>query len=218
MGYTIVEMAVVIVIVSILAATFGMFVVKLLTLQEQDREEAYIREKLVDICGIYADFLSIGSSFSTGTNLLSQGQTTVVKYRRETGGVSLETGVVTRVAYLESSLNLTNRVLDLGIHVFEPKEVYTSTRLPDLTRLDFLRTINGNASLMPLVGDVVSCTLTPVNATVSEEDADFVGTETTDAALGYLQITARYPIKNHDGEVVTNTATAGRVVRLWNHE
>ena len=112
-GYTVVELMVTIVIVSVLAATVGMFFVKLLTIQEREREEAYIRERLSDICGVYADFISIGSSFSTATNLSDQA--TVVKYRQETGGVSLETGLVSRVAYLTSLMNTTNKTIDLNI-------------------------------------------------------------------------------------------------------
>ena len=102
-GFTVVELMVTIVIVAFLSATVGTFVCKLLTIQERDREEAYIREKLTDICGAYADFLSIGSSISSTTGVSNQ--ETVVKYRSETGGVSLETGIVTRVAYLVAAMN-----------------------------------------------------------------------------------------------------------------
>ena len=57
-GYTVVELMVTIVIVAVLAATLGMFFVKLLRIQEREREEAYIRERLADICAAYADFVS----------------------------------------------------------------------------------------------------------------------------------------------------------------
>lgn len=207
-GYTIVELMVTIVVVSVLAVSVGAFVVKLLTLHEQEREEAYIREKLVDICGAYADFLSVGSSISAQTNLSDQAM--VVKYRQEAGGVSLETGSVSRVVYLTSTLNTTNRTMDLNVY---------SRELGELSR-KLSRHVNGDAHLLPLLGDIVSCTITPLNAEVLKTDDDplFAGFQTSDAALGYLQVTAKYQIKNGEGQIEAKTASAGRVVRLWNHE
>ena len=121
-GYTIIELMVTIVIVSVLAATLGVAFVKLLNIQEREREEAYVREKLADICGEYADKLSIGSSIiSTSTNA------TIVKYRQETGGVSLETGLVTRVAYLSLQLSPTNDTVDMGIFSFENQDLIQKT-------------------------------------------------------------------------------------------
>lgn len=201
-GYTVIELMVTIVVVTVLAASVGAFLVKLLTLQEREREEAYVREKLSDICGAYADFISIGSSFIVDTS--PSNLQTVVKYRLETGGVSLETGVVTRVAYLTSTMNATNRTMNVDVYGLEPEGV--SRKLA--------RTMNGNAALIPLVGDMVSCTLTPLNANVWEDD----GVQTSDAVLAYLQVSARFETENPDGETVTKTATAGRVVRLWNRE
>lgn len=217
-GYTIVELMVTIVIVSVLAASVGVFFVKLLNIQEHERDEAYVLEKLADICGEYADKLSIGSSIiNTSTNA------TVVKYRQETGGVSLETGLVTHVAYLSSLLNSTNDTVDMNIFSIENR---------NLSR-KIVRSASGDAHLMPLVGDMVSCTLTPLRTTalpLNVEDMNDTDTsmcakmvphavfEATDAALGWLQVTARYRVKNDRGELETKTATAGRVVRLWNRE
>ena len=204
-GYTVVELMVTIVIVAVLAAALGMFFVKLLRIQEREREEAYIRERLSDICATYADFVSVGSSFHTSTN--SVNALTAVKYRMETGGVSLETGRVTKVAYLTTMMNLTNRTVDMDIY---------SQGSEGLTR-KFSRAMGGDASLIPLLGDMVSCTITPLNHHTKPE----VGTngyETTYAALGWLQVSAEYEVKNDDGEMETKTATAGRVVRLWNRE
>ncbi len=217
-GYTIVELMVTIVIVSVLAVSVGVFFVKLLNIQEHEREEAYVREKLADICGEYADKLSIGSSIiNTSTNA------TIVKYRQETGGVSLETGLVTRVAYLSSLLNSTNDTVDMNIFSIENR---------DLSR-KIARSARGDAHLLPLVGDMVSCTFTPLKTststlnveTMNDTDAGMCAKmvphavfEATDAALGWLQVTARYRVKNDKGELETKTATAGRVVRLWNRE
>lgn len=203
-GYTVVELMVTIVIVSVLAATVGMFFVKLLTIQEREREEAYIRERLSDICGAYADFVSVGASFHVNTN--SANTLTAVKYRQETGGVSLETGLVTKATCLTTMMNPTNRTLDLDIY---------SESIEGLNRR-FSRRMNGDASLIPLLGDMVSCTITPLNHTKTEVGTN--GYETTDAALGWLQVAAKYRVENGNGEMETKTATAGRVVRLWNRE
>ena len=204
-GYTIVELMVTIVIVSVLAATVGVFFVKLLTLQERDREEAYIREKLVDICGLYADMMSVGSYIGTRTNIVAGSQDMRVFYRHETGGVSLETGVVTRVAQLTSSLNPTNGTLDVGIDAFESGELVRKLS----------RRTNGDASLIPLVGDLVSCTVVPFGA-VGSAGSD--GFDVNNAALAYLEVAAKYKVKNDEGEFEVRTARAGRMVRLWNRE
>ena len=186
-GYTVVELMVTIVIVSVLAATVGALFVKLLTIQEQEREEAYIREKLSDICGAYADFLSVGSSISTSN------RTTLVTYRHETGGVSLETGIVSRVAQLTSSTNATSKAIDLNVDVFESGGLVRK----------FSRSMSGDAPLIPLMGDMVECTIV---------------TSRTYAALGYLQVTAKYKVENDEGTVVEKPVTVGRMIRLWNRE
>lgn len=200
LGYTLAELMATIAIVAVLAATVGMFFARLLSLQEREREEAYIREKLVDVCGAVADDLSIASSFSMRTNLVQRD--IIVAYRQETGGVSLETGRVSRVAYLTLTLNATNRTMELNAYTPEPEGLKKA----------LASSLNGDAPLIPLAGELVSCTLTPFNAAITEED----GIQTSDAALGYLQVTARYTVRNEDGEDEAKTATAGRVVRLWN--
>jgi len=68
------------------------------------------------------------------------------------------------------------------------------------------------AALLPLAGDLTRCTIVPLNGSIWEED----GGQTSDAALGYLEVEARYRVKGEDGEYEWKTATAGRVVRLWN--
>ena len=209
-GYTVVELMVTIVIVSVLAATVGMFFVKLLTIQEREREEAYIREKLSDICGAYADFISIGSSFSTATNLSDQA--TVVKYRQETGGVSLETGLVSRVACLISLMNITNKTIDLNI------QYSTDEKEPERRYSTLSRIMRGDAPLIPLTGDMASLKITPLINSTPKEDADFPGLQTTDAALGNLEVTARYKVKNDEGILEEKTVKVERLVRLWNRE
>lgn len=225
-GFTIYELMVTMVIVSVLAATVGTFFVKLLNIQEREREEAYVREKLSDICGAYADMLSVGSSIITSDN--PSNQTAIVKYRQETGGVSLETGVVTRVAYLTSMM--TNSVMDMDILSLAPGEEELDKKF--LTRLT--RRASGNAALIPLLGDMVSCTLRPLGTAGQPEGKqmnevdDYLsrrvaqkgdhGFEMTDAALGWLEVKARYAVKDDEGMPVSKTVMVERVVRLWNRD
>lgn len=201
-GYALVELMATIAIVAVLAATVGMFFARLLSLQEREREEAYIRERLAEVCGVLADDLSVAASF--GTRIRPVEQDIIVAYREETGGVSLETGRVSRVAQLVLTTSATNRAAALNVFSHEPEGL----------RRSLSRSLEGDAPLMPLAGELVSCTLTPFNAAITEED----GIQTSDAALGYLQVTARYTVRNEDGEDEAKTATAGRVVRLWNRE
>lgn len=195
-GYTFVELMATTTIVAIVAASVGVLFVKLLGIQEREREDAYVREKLSDVCAAFADFMSIGSSFSASGGVSS------VAYRWETGGVSLETGLVTRVARLESFVHPTNHTVNIDIEGFEGGELVRKVS----------RVANGNAALLPLAGDLTRCTIVPLNGSVWEED----GGQTSDAALGYLEVEARYRVKGEDGEYEWKTATAGRVVRLWN--
>lgn len=192
-GYTIVELMVTIVIVSVLAAAVGTFFVKLLTIQENDREEAYIRERLIDVCGAYADDLSVGKSFSRSNNV------DVITYRHETGGVSLETGRVTHVAHLTTLV--TNRTVRLDVNAFMQQEIVNK-------RYD----ASGDASLIPLIGDMVSFRVTPLNGS-----GDAVGGNwTSDAALGRLEAMAKYRVKDKNGQIVEKSVIVERVVRLWN--
>lgn len=208
-GFTINELMVTVLIVSILATTLGVFFVKLLTIQEQEREEGYIRERLADICGEYADFMSVGSSVGINDRGFA------VKYRRETGGVSLETGRVTRAAYLQG-FNTT---------VYSAAEERRSLDLRvlggDLQR-KFARNIMGEAALIPFDGSIkIESSITPIGAKapaqMDEADTNLVDFAMSDAALGYLRVTAEYQIKDH-GTNAARTVSAGRIVRLWNHE
>lgn len=204
-GYTIVEMMATFVIVAVLSVTVGGFFVRLLNIQEQDREEAYIRERLVDICAAYADMMSVGSFISTSTN--SSNYAMMVNYRHETGGVSLETGVVTRVSHVTAQENKEDGILDLGVYAFEAGGLDVKLARP----------LRGNASLIPLTGDMVSCRITPLNYS-ADKTVITNGYETTDAVLGYLEVMARCQVKNDEGGLESKTVTVGRVVRLWNRE
>ena len=204
-GYAAIELMVTTVIISVLAATVGIFFVKLLNTQEREREEAYIREKLADVCGAYADMLSVGRLFRTSTNAVNQAIS--VEYRLETGGVSLETGIVSRVSHLTSFVDVMLGKLDLGIYGYES----------GVLQQKLSRNASGDAELIPLQGDMLSCTITPLNYS-SQGTIVTNGYETTDAALGYLEIKAQYRVKNDEGGFEAKTVEAGRVVRLWNRE
>jgi prepilin-type N-terminal cleavage/methylation domain-containing protein len=203
-GYTIIELMVTIVIVAVVASVLGVFFVKLLGIQEQEREEAYIREKLSDVCGIYADFMSVGDAFSTSTN--SSNPLTAVTYRQETGGISLETGLASRVAYLTAQINNVTSNVDLNVYALEAGE----------TNRKLSRSLNGFAHLIPIVGDMMSFTIRPLNNTWIESGTNEY--KTSNSALGYIEVAAAYRIKNEDGFYETKTASVGRVVRLWNRE
>lgn len=215
-GYTVVELMVTIVIVAVFAAVVGTFIVKLLTIKEREREEAYIKEKLSDACAIYADFLSVGSSISVSTD--TNNQAIVVGYRLETDGISLETGLVTRAAYLVSTINATNGIMDLSVFSRDPEHIPSELSLMGhRVNRKLSRKINGDAPLIPLVGDMVRFSVRPIATTFepepSEEDLPM---QTSNSALGYLEASAQYRIKNDEGEMETKTATVGRLVRLWN--
>lgn len=206
-GYTIVELMVTIVIVSVLAATLGTFVVKLLTIQEQDREEAYIREKLADVCATYADFLSLGTNISTGVSDF------IAIYPHETGGVSLETGRVSRVAELSTS-NTRNRAelvtIDLNVGTFEQgKETlvnkYSRTLRGDDTPLMNPKSLkelkigennDGNINLFYKLEPLL-----PGNG-----------------ALWNFRVMAQYKVTYEKGRQENKTLMAERIVRLWNRQ
>ena len=121
-----------------------------------------------------------------------------MSYRLETGGIALETGIVYQVTSLDALLNTNNWTVD----VF----AYGSQSGSNVLKL--ARNANGSAPLIPLVGDIVSCTITPI------KDSSNKNLE----ALGNLRVAARYQAKDKDGKLVTKTASAERMVRLWNHE
>lgn len=205
------ELMVAMVIVAVMASSAGVFFAKLLTIQEREREEAYIREKLSDICGAYADFLSVGSNMYTN----SADNEIIVGYRQETGGVSLETNIADRVAYLKSSIKSAEQsddsmttAVDIDIYSKDPvADAGSLVRIMgDDVSQKYSRSIRGDASLIPLIGGMVSCRITPVDSSM------------TNAALGYLEVSARYKVENEDDEYVVKTATVGRVVRLWNRK
>lgn len=199
-GYTLVELMVTVVIVAVLAATLGIFLINLLTLQEQDREEAYIRERLVDICGIYADYLSVGLTVSNTVGSANFD----VKYPEETSGISFETGRVIRVAMLRSSAKLYDADRNLCIDTFDVRGVprnlsneFRGDDIPLMTAVDL--NINDRPVLL-------RCWIDSLNGPIES------------AAIGNLHVRADYWVKRDNGFLVPTNAIAERIVRLWNHE
>lgn len=201
-GYTIVELMVTMVITTVLAVTLGTFFVKLLTLQERERNEAYIREKLVDICATLADYASVGSS----VNVIGEREFTLT-YRHEVGGVSLETGRVSHVVQLWTSHQTDQKHTTLNLDI-DAQEATNIVR-------KFSRNLRGeDTPLLPFKGlkmgdDRVNlyCQVFPLLKMTQEK-----------APVWYLQVVAEYDIRNAQGDVVTTNVTAGRMVRLWNRE
>lgn len=222
-GYTIFELMVTILVVTALAAVVGAFFVNLLTIQERDREEAYIRETLADMCANYADFTSLGSAFSIA-NLAN-----IVSFRQETGGLSCETGRVSHVAYLATAT--TNSTMDLNFYSLSTNSSKTCRIFSNLKNglvSNWARKLNGDASLLDLPTsklDVrsVICTLTPLGVKESDagyvSDSKFIGFNVySNAAFGNLKIEAWYTYRNSRRESVLTNAVVERLVRLWNHE
>lgn len=221
-GYTIIELMVTILIVAALATAVGTFAVKLLTIQECDREEAYVREKLADICANYADFASIGSTFSVSTS----GRENIVAYRLETGGLSLETGRVSRVAYFTTAT--TNQTMDVNVYSLQQgkrsKIFYTEK---EGLASKWARILSGDASLLTLrTGQLnpleVICTIKPLGIVAADRgfvpDENFAGFNIySNAAFANLEVAAWYTYKNSRGEMVLTNAVVERLVRLWNH-
>ncbi len=118
-AFTIIELCVTILIVTILCVAMGGAIVRLLRLRESDREEGYMREKLALICAEAADYLSMANSIvadSTPHGLVLKGG-----FRMETEGVSYETGKVVKVSglYLSGTNGAFNLAMDTADRRYE---------------------------------------------------------------------------------------------------
>jgi len=191
-----------ILIVSVMATSLGAFFVKLINLHEKEREEAYIREHLLEICANFADYMSIG------TNVVYSTSEFVVSYRHETGGVSLETGRVVRASQMTASVNSINdekqpKIMHLNVAAFEQGKVNANkfsrnlraddTPLIPLNSLKELRLKNGG------------------KVDLSYEIRKF----NTDASLWKLKIIAEYEVEDDDDDP-RRKVEVERIVRLWN--
>lgn len=196
-GMTLVELMVTVLIGAILATTLGVFFVRLLNIQEQEREEAYVREKIVEITAAYADYLSIALAISNNATATSF----TAIYPQETGGVSFETGRVTRVTHLNTFLDADNRTLILDSGHFEA----------DIFISGFQRSLHGDALLVNLTNDLVC-----VNGSMMIRPLDAPSLDT--AHLVYLNVAAHCECENGAGKKEMRNVMSGRIVRLWNRE
>lgn len=107
-GFTIVELMVCIVLAVILAASMGPSAVRLMRVHESLREEGFIREKLVTLAGIYADWLSLAKSVAVCTNKAAKAEDVIITtayYPQETEGISFETNNICRVMACHSAVS-----------------------------------------------------------------------------------------------------------------
>lgn len=207
-GYTIIELMVTVVIVAVLAATVGTLFVKLLTLQEKDRAEAYVRENLVEMCGLYADYLSVATTISNVVTGVAP--CFFAKYPQETGGVSLETGRVAHVTQLAAYSKLNEGLYDNQTRTYATLGLNIATG--NVGGPPLMREFRGDDTPLLSIKDLrindnpvsLSYGIVPLNA--DEENA----------ALWCLQVRADYVVKNDDGNFVYTNASVRRVVRLWN--
>lgn len=223
-GYTIVELMVTVVIVSVLAATIGMFVVNLLTIQEQEREEAYIREKLTDICATYADLLSLGTNISISAYSNGLPSKHNVFYRHETGGVSLETGGrfssttgrVSRAAQLNLSMIKNNYdpnvpiVMGLDVQAFEQANENSISK--------FSRILHGDDTPLMHLQSMKELRVSGNNRIDLSYELKPLIMSTGDNALWLLKVMALYKVTYAKGRAENKTLTAERIVRLWNRQ
>ena len=199
-GYTVVELMVTILIVTVLATSVGVFFVSLLTIQENEREDGYVREKLADICAAYADMLSVASSFETNTD-----RRVIAQYPREAGGVSIETGGTFTTGNVVRVACLTSSVIRVGNAYNFIRMNVCAMDMDGCFREKYTPRLDGDAELLPLPGNIKNCKLM------------WIKTNGVDcASLGCLEIEAEYEVKNRLRKKELKTATARRVVRLWN--
>ena len=204
-GYTVIELMVTVLIVAALATVVGTFFVQLLTIQEKDREEAYIQEKLTSICGTFADYLSVGSAINDSQSGFD------VLYRQEAGGISLETGRVAHVSKLTTWVNQSDNVrggtIDFVAYARE-QGAFTNRYSRNLRGDDIpLISLNAMKELQVINGKVsLSYAFTPFNA--SSENA----------SLWHLKVAANYEVEDRNGERKPKTVEAERLLRLWNIE
>lgn len=107
-AFTIVELLVVTLIVTILAVSVGQMIAAALTLEQQYREESDVMESLADTMAYVERYVSLANNLTTNGNGVA-----VATFRMEAGGVSFETGHWTRVS--QSAIMLTNNVLGCQI-------------------------------------------------------------------------------------------------------
>lgn len=114
-GVTLVELLVVVVITSIVAVGLSFAISASLRFNQQYREESYVRERLCDVLERVSDYLSMANAAPVSNGVWSGS----AQYRMETGGVSFETGRVSRVTGTAYAVNNMN--MDVEIDTGDPQ-------------------------------------------------------------------------------------------------
>ena len=190
-GFTIVELMVCIALTVILAASIGPSAIKLLRVVESSREEGFMREKLVTLAGLYADWLSLAKTYVV-TNMPHGGVKVIsANYPDELEGISFETNNLRKVTACHSAVS--NGMWNIWFDTNDP-------RYSDHVRKV---TFDGDALLEHVSARIVEVTVKP-------DPCPVVGFCT-------LSILAT----NHFWDVNADaysmrTVRTERIVRLWN--
>lgn len=177
-----------IVLAVILAASIGPSSVKLLRVVESSREEGFMREKLVMLAGIYADWLSLAQSYVV-TNTTKGIKIISANYPSETEGISFETNNICKVTACHSAVS--NGMWNVWFNTLDP-------RFPDHTRKI---AFDGDALLEHVSARIVDVSLNPVpNQSYS--------------VLSILATNLFWDVKSDAYSV--RTVRTERIVRLWN--
>lgn len=185
-GFTIVELLVTMLITTIVVVVFGLGVVRLLKLEESNRQEGYIRERLTMITSTYADYLSMGSGLWP-VDLPDNVKGYCTEFRTETGGVSFETGKVTRVVGMTSSVS--NGFFNIGINT-----------AGEISNVLLEKHISGAAELLPVLSLITDISIYP-----------------DDGPVRMLSITASNTVFNvKSNQYEPRQIVSKRLFRLWN--
>lgn len=187
-GFTIGEMLITMLITTIVATLFALGISRLLKVEESNRQEGYIRERLTMITSSYADYLSMGSSLALaeGPNHTKVYQT---YFPMETGGVSFETGKVVRVVGMATSVS--NGLFNVCMNT-------AGRDSPDVLE----KHVSGAAELVPVLAMITDVMIT---------------SSTNAPAVGMVSIVASntvYNVKRNRYE--PKLIVSKRLFRLWN--
>ena len=177
-----------IVLAVILASSVGPSAVKLLRVVESSREEGFMREKLVLLSGIYADWLSLAQSYVV-TNMANGVKVISAVYPVEMEGISFETNNLCKVTACHSAVS--NGMWNIWFDTHDP-------RYPDHVRKV---AFDGDALLEHVSAHIVEVTLKPVPSQAY-------------STLSILATNHFWDVKTDAYSM--RTVRTERIVRLWN--
>ena len=189
-GFTIVELMVCVVLAVVLAASIGPSAAKLLHVVESSREEGFMREKLVTLAGLYADWLSLAKTYVV-TNVTKGVKVISADYPDELEGISFETNNLRKVTACHSVVS--NGMWNIWFDTRDP-------RYPDCVRKV---TFDGDALLEHVSARIVEVTVKPDVCPIN--------------GCCTLSILATNHFWNvRDDAYSVRTVRTERIVRLWN--